>query len=82
LIYLIYIKEAAMRVLVDIPEGDLELMDEIRRKRAVSRAEFIRRAIAASLTPYRARMNHAGFGAWAQTAEDGLAYQERMREEW
>lgn len=30
----------------------------------------------------RIPMNHADFGAWAGQCEDGLAYQERMREEW
>ena len=60
----------------------LELLDEVSRKRAISRAELIRRAIAVSLTPYRKKMNHAAFGAWAQLSEDGLAYQERIRDEW
>jgi hypothetical protein len=27
-------------------------------------------------------MDHAEFGAWADQGEDGLAYQERLREEW
>ena len=35
-----------------------------------------------SLTPYRKKMNQAAFGAWAQLSEDGLAYQERIRDEW
>lgn len=71
-----------MRVLVDVPQSDLDLMDEVSKRRAISRAEFIRRAIDASLTPYRQKMNHAAFGAWSQLSEDGLAYQERMRGEW
>ena len=72
----------ALRILVDVPETDLALLDEVSRKRAISRAELIRRAIAVSLTPYRKKMNHAAFGAWAQLSEDGLAYQERIRDEW
>ncbi|HEY4049360.1 MAG TPA: ribbon-helix-helix protein, CopG family [Acidobacteriaceae bacterium] len=71
-----------MRILVDVPDPDLELLEEVSRKRAISRAEFIRRAIAVSLTPYRQKMNHAAFGAWTQLSEDGLAYQEKIRDEW
>jgi metal-responsive CopG/Arc/MetJ family transcriptional regulator len=71
-----------MRILVDIPQPDLELLDRASKKRAISRAEFIRQAIRTSLTPYRQNMNHAAFGAWAQHPEDGLDYQERMRAEW
>lgn len=71
-----------MRILVDVPIPDLQLLDEVSRKRSISRAEFIRRAIAISLTPYRQKMDHAAFGAWTQLSEDGLAYQKRMRAEW
>ncbi|MGC9222512.1 MAG: ribbon-helix-helix protein, CopG family [Terracidiphilus sp.] len=71
-----------MRILIDVPNIDLELLDEVTKQRAVSRAEFIRQAIRTSLTPYRRKMNHAAFGAWSAMEEDGLAYQERMRSEW
>ena len=76
-----------MRILVDIPQPDLELLEEVSKRRAISRAEFIRQAIRTSLTPYRQKMNHAAFGAWAQHPpegldDDGLEYQERMRAEW
>jgi hypothetical protein len=71
-----------MRILVDVPTPDLQLLDEVIKRRTISRAEFIRQAIATSLTPYRRKMNHAAFGAWSDTAEDGLAYQDRIRGEW
>ena len=71
-----------MRILVDVPNPDLKLLDEVTKRRAISRAEFIRQAITTSLTPYRRKMNHAAFGAWADLVEDGLAYQERRRNEW
>jgi metal-responsive CopG/Arc/MetJ family transcriptional regulator len=71
-----------MRILIDVPNPDLELLDEVTKRRAISRAEFIRQAIKTSLTPYRQKMNHAAFGAWSDLAEDGLAYQERIRDEW
>jgi metal-responsive CopG/Arc/MetJ family transcriptional regulator len=71
-----------MRILVDVPKSDLELLDEVSKRRAVSRAELIRQAIHTSLVPYRQKMSHAAFGAWSQLSEDGLAYQERIRAEW
>ena len=71
-----------MRILVDIPNPDLTLLDEITLREAISRAEFIRRAIRRSLTPYRPQMDHSTFGAWSGTVEDGLTLQTRLRDEW
>jgi len=71
-----------MRILIDVPTPDIKLLDEITKRREVSRAEFIRQAITVSLTPYRSKMNHTAFGAWAEMTENGLAYQQRIRDEW
>ncbi len=71
-----------MRTLIDIPEEDLKLLNQVAKKLTISRAEFVRQAVAASLAPHRRKMNHAAFGAWSSFPEDGLAYQERMRAEW
>jgi len=71
-----------MRTLIDIPEEDLVLLNQVAKKLSVSRAELVRQAVAISLAPHRQKMNHAAFGAWSGFAEDGLAYQERMRAEW
>ena len=71
-----------MRILVDVPKPDLELLDKVTKRQAISRAEFIRQAISTSLTPYRRKMDHSAFGMWSKHAEDGLAYQERLRNEW
>jgi metal-responsive CopG/Arc/MetJ family transcriptional regulator len=71
-----------MRTLIDIPEEDIELLDQVVKRLGLSRAEFVRRAVATSLAPHRQKMNHAAFGAWSNFPEDGLAYQERMRAEW
>jgi metal-responsive CopG/Arc/MetJ family transcriptional regulator len=71
-----------VRTLIDIPEDDFKLMNLVVKKLSISRAEFVRQAVATSLAPHRQKMNHATFGAWANFPEDGLAYQERMRAEW
>jgi metal-responsive CopG/Arc/MetJ family transcriptional regulator len=74
-----------MRILIDIPEEDLKLLNDAARKLKVSRAEFVRQAIRTSLEPHRQKMTHEYFGAWTKAgipAEDGQAYQDRMRSEW
>lgn len=71
-----------MRTLIDIPEEDLELMNLVAKRLSISRAEFVRRAVASSLAPHRQKMNHQAFGSWHEFVEDGLAYQERIRGEW
>lgn len=71
-----------MRILVDVPNPDLELLNKVTKRRAISRSEFIRQAITVSLSPYRRKMNHSAFGSWPAATEDGLALQKRMRDEW
>lgn len=71
-----------MRILVDIPTEDLEQLNAVVKTQAISRAEFVRRAIASSLAPYQQAQNQEAFGLWLKRPVDGLEYQERMREEW
>ena len=71
-----------MRILVTWTATDLELLDEVSRKRAISRSRLFARAFDVSLTPFREKISYVAFGAWAQLSEDGLAYQERIRDEW
>jgi metal-responsive CopG/Arc/MetJ family transcriptional regulator len=54
-----------MRTLVDIPDDDLKLLKLVTQKLGLSRAEFVRQAIAAHLAPHRRKMSHAAFGLWA-----------------
>jgi hypothetical protein len=71
-----------MRTLVDIPAKDLDLLNDVTRTLAISRAEFVRRAISKSLEPHRQSQKQEAFGLWANRPVDGLRYQERMRKEW
>ncbi|MGD0095549.1 MAG: CopG family transcriptional regulator [Terracidiphilus sp.] len=71
-----------MRTLVDIPAEDLKLLNGVVKTLAISRAEFVRRAIAKSLEPHRLSQKQKAFGLWANRPVDGLKYQERMRKEW
>jgi hypothetical protein len=71
-----------MRTLVDIPAEDLDLLNGVVKTLAISRAEFVRRAISKSLEPHRQAQRQEAFGLWANRPVDGLKYQERMRGEW
>jgi len=71
-----------MRTLVDIPAEDLDLLNGVAKTLAISRAEFVRRAISKSLEPHRQSQKQEAFGLWKNRPVDGLKYQERMRAEW
>ncbi len=70
-----------MRTLVDLPERELEQLTALSRSRKTSRAELIRRAVAGYLAQNRAGIEDS-FGLWKGRGEDGLKYQERLRNEW
>ena len=83
MIYVIYImqKEAAMRTLVDIPDGQIRELTAICEVEKVSRAEVIRQAIASYIEKKKPATVEA-FGLWKGRKVDGLAYQEQVRSEW
>jgi predicted transcriptional regulator len=70
-----------MRTLVDLPKPELDQLSALAAQRGVSRAALMREALEEYLARNKPAGLDAAFGAWS-TGEDGLAYQERMREEW
>ena len=70
-----------MRILVDIPEGELKELNLLSRSRKVSRAELIREAVAGFLAENRAGLEDS-FGIWKKRGLDGAEYQEKLRREW
>ncbi len=70
-----------MRLLVDLPESDLEQLNELSRARKTSRAQLIRLAVNGFLAQNKAGLEDA-FGLWKNREEDGLRYQQRLRSEW
>ncbi|HXE08178.1 MAG TPA: ribbon-helix-helix protein, CopG family [Acidobacteriaceae bacterium] len=70
-----------MRTLVDLPDNDLEELNELSRSRKTSRAQLIRLAVKGFLAQNRPGFDEA-FGMWKDRSEDGVAYQERLRSEW
>lgn len=70
-----------MRTLIDLPEDDIRALAEIGRAEGASRAALIRRAVAAWLAAHGPKSGDDAFGLWSGE-EDGLTYQQRLREEW
>ena len=71
-----------MRMLVDLPEPDIQALDQLGRRRRVSRARIIREAVSAYLEKSAAQDAQAGFGLWRDAGVDGLDYQRKARAEW
>lgn len=74
--------DVIMRTIIDLPHDQLEALDGICRREQISRAEAIRRAVALLIREGGNLNPRAAFGLWKDRAEDGLAYQTRLRQEW
>ena len=73
-----------MRTLVDIPEQQITDLSLLCKTQGLSRAELIRRAISSYLMQYKPEEVNS-FGLWKaenKQTEDGLIYQEKLRNEW
>jgi hypothetical protein len=73
----------SVRTIIDLPEDQLDALDGICRRESMSRAEAIRRAVDLLVRDRAAGASDAAFGLWrAAKTVDGLAYQDRLRQEW
>lgn len=70
-----------MRILVDIPDRQIKALMALCEVERLSRAELIRRAIAAYLEKKKP-VEADAFGLWKANKTDGMAYQEQVRSEW
>ena len=70
-----------MRTIIDIPEPQLKILNQLSHEKGISRAEVIRQAITAFLTLNETPPDRA-FGLWKDRTEDGLRYQRILRDEW
>ena len=71
-----------MRTIIELPSDQLGALSDHCRREGISRAEAIRRAIAAMLERERASAGDAAFGLWKARPVDGVAYQRKLRREW
>jgi metal-responsive CopG/Arc/MetJ family transcriptional regulator len=70
------------RIVIDLPDEDLRLIDAIKAIQKKPRAEIIRRAISGYLTNNCIDNTEDAFGIWQQENADGLTFQTALREEW
>ena len=71
-----------MRTLVDIPDDQIQALATLCERAHQPRAALIRDAIAEYLARHQQADTQAAFGLWGAEAEDGVAYQDRLRAEW
>ncbi len=71
-----------MRTIIDIPEDILQSLDRVRVREQRSRASLIREALSDFVRGKSAAPAEEAFGMWKRKAEDGVHYQERLRDEW
>ena len=71
-----------MRTIIELPEAQLDALDALCRREKISRAEAIRRAVAAHVGHASAAARASAFGLWRDRGIDALAYERRLRTEW
>jgi len=72
----------SMRTIIELPGSQLEALDALCAREGISRAEAIRRAVAAHLEAHRAAAPDEAWGLWRGRGLDGLVYQAQLRAEW
>jgi hypothetical protein len=72
----------AMRTIVDLPDAQRDVLDAWCRREGISRAEAVRRAIAAHVRAVPAETPDPAYGLWSGRVRDGLTYERRLRREW
>jgi hypothetical protein len=70
-----------MRILIDLPENQIQALATICSDKHVPRAELIRQAIGCFITKHKSDGIDA-FGLWGNKKVDGLDYQNELRSEW
>ncbi|HEY2933307.1 MAG TPA: ribbon-helix-helix domain-containing protein [Acidobacteriota bacterium] len=74
-----------MRTIIDLPEDQIEALDEWCRRKKISRAEAIRQAVAQLLPRHKSSWrNHPAVGLWKgqKRRADSVEYVRRVRKEW
>jgi len=70
------------RIVIDLPDEDLRLLDAIKDIQKRPRTEIIRAAISDYLEDNCVSETESAFGTWQLENGDGLAFQTVLREEW
>jgi len=71
-----------MRTIIEIPQDQVDALEAICKRESISRAEAIRRAVAAYVRHEGPSTANQAFGLWRGQRGSGLQYQEQRRREW
>lgn len=71
-----------MRTIIELPSDQLQALDSWCRREGISRAEAIRRAVAAQIRTRSGAAADDAFGLWQARPVDGVKYQRQLRTEW
>jgi len=71
-----------MRTIVDLPPEQIAALSKIGERSKLSRAELIRRAVAEYLAARQPEPDDSAFGLWKDKGDDGVEYQNKLRDEW
>jgi Arc/MetJ-type ribon-helix-helix transcriptional regulator len=77
--------DIAVRTIIDLPEDQIEALDELCRREKISRAEAVRRAVSQLLPKTKSNWrNHPAVGLWKgrKSKIDSVEYVRRIRREW
>jgi metal-responsive CopG/Arc/MetJ family transcriptional regulator len=70
------------RILVDLPDAQVDELAAIVEAEQRPRAAVIRDAIAAYIALHKPTLGTDAFGLWKSKKVDGLEYQRELRSEW
>jgi metal-responsive CopG/Arc/MetJ family transcriptional regulator len=70
------------RIVIELPDEDLRLLDAIKETQNMPRSEIIRLAINDYLAVNRMDEPDTAFGVWQEKNGDGLGFQTALRDEW
>jgi metal-responsive CopG/Arc/MetJ family transcriptional regulator len=74
-----------MRTIVDIPDTQINTLDQLAKKKKISRAELVRQALSNYITGCIKTNNgyKSAFGSWQNNdLKDSICYQKELRDEW
>ena len=71
-----------MRTIIDLPDDQVTRLAALCRRNRLSRAEAVRRAVAAYLDAHGVAEGDEAFGIWRGRNLDGLTYERNVRDEW
>jgi metal-responsive CopG/Arc/MetJ family transcriptional regulator len=73
-----------MRTIIDIPDTQVKILDQLSKRKNISRAEIIRQALSSYVTGHnQVKENYKmAFGLWKKKKLGSVSYQQELRNEW